>query len=166
MVKDLILVRHAEAAETMAGVKDIERELTAKGYRDAPRIGRYLHEQGFYPDMMISSTAQRARATAELLAEQLKFELDQISYAEDLYNASVRTLLGIVNEAQPGWNKLVLVGHNPAISYLSEYLTGEDTGNMEPAAFVHLQFELDDWSLVSAQTGVCIAHKTPDNTIF
>jgi phosphohistidine phosphatase len=166
MVRDLILVRHAEAVDGMTGVKDIERELTSKGYRDAPRIGRYLYEQGFFPDMMLSSTAQRARATAELLAEQLKYELDHIGFHEDLYNASVRTLLNIVNEGKSNWNKMILVGHNPAISYLSEYLTGGDTGNMVPAAFVHLQFELDDWAQVSAQTGVCISYKTPENTIF
>lgn len=166
MVKDLILVRHAEAAGAMTGVKDIERELTAKGYRDAPRVGRYLHEQGFFPDAIYCSTAVRARATAELLAEQLKFELDQITYLEDLYNASIRTLLSTVNKVPANRDKVMLVGHNPAISYLSEYLTGEAIGSMEPAAFAHLQFNLEDWALVSAQTGSCITYKTPVNTIF
>jgi len=166
MVKDLILVRHAEAAQVNASVKDIERELTAKGYRDAPRVGRYLHENAFFPDMILSSNALRAKSTAELLAEQLKYELNQISYDEELYNASVRMLLTAVNAAEASWNKILLVGHNPAISYLAEYLTGDEIGNMEPAAFVHVQFELDDWSAVSENSGNCLAYKTPENTIF
>jgi phosphohistidine phosphatase len=166
MVKDLILVRHAEAAQAVTGVKDIERELTAKGYRDAPRVGRYLHENAFFPDMIISSTALRAKSTAELLAEQLKYELNQISYDEDLYNASIRTLLSAVNASKATLNKLLLVGHNPALSYLAEYLTGDEIGNMEPAAFAHIQFKLDDWSAISENTGTCLAYKTPENTIF
>ena len=166
MVKNLILVRHAEATEGGAGVKDIERELTAKGHRDAPRIGRYFYENQILPDMILSSSAQRARSTAELMAEQLKYELNQISYVDELYNASVRTLLSTINQGDDAWSILVLVGHNPAISYLSEYLSGEPIGSMDPASYVQIEFEADSWQEVSQNSGRFIIYQTPENTIF
>jgi phosphohistidine phosphatase len=166
MVKNLILVRHAEASEPAGGVKDIERELTAKGYRDAPRIGRYLFEQGIHPDMITSSIARRAQTTAELMAEQLKYELHKIDHNEELYNASVRTLLTHVNEADDSWNTLLVVGHNPAISYLAEYLSGEEVGSMAPAGFAHIQFSVQSWEVVSKDLGQLMAYHTPENIIF
>lgn len=166
MVRNLILVRHAEATQGGAGAKDIERELTAKGHRDAPRIGRYFYENQILPDMILCSTAQRAQSTAELMAEQLKYELSQLSYVEELYNASVRTLLSTVNQADDTWNTLLLVGHNPAISYLSEYLSGEAIGSMEPGGYVQMEFEVDSWKEVSQDSGKFIIYQTPENTIF
>lgn len=166
MVKKLFLGRHAESAEAVAGIKDIERDLTAKGYRDAPRVGKYLFEQNLLPDAVISSTAQRAKATAELMAEQLKYELHKIDFSEDLYNASVRTLLRIINEAQNTWSNLILVAHNPAISYLAEYLSRENIGSIVPGGMVILSFEIDSWEEVSEANGTLDLYVQPDQIIF
>lgn len=166
MVKNLFLVRHAEATQNTAGVKDIERELTAKGYRDAPRIGRYFSENQIFPDMILCSSAVRAQSTAELMAEQLKYETNRIDYSEELYNASVRSLLAAINDADDAWNTLIVVGHNPAISYLSEYLSGEAIGSMDTAGYVRIEFEINSWQEVSQDSGTFILYQTPENTII
>ncbi|WPP50252.1 SixA phosphatase family protein [Catalinimonas niigatensis] len=166
MVKNLFLVRHAESSEAVAGIKDIERELTAKGYRDAPRLGRYLFELNIHPDAMFSSNAQRARATAELMAEQLKYEIHKIEFSEDLYNASVRTLLRIINEAKDDWHTLIIIAHNPAVSYLAEYLSREAIGNIVPGGVVNLTFEIEGWKEVSEGTGKLLSTIDPENIIF
>jgi phosphohistidine phosphatase len=166
MVKKLFLGRHAESAEAVAGIKDIERDLTAKGYRDAPRVGKYLFEQNLLPDAMISSNAQRAKATAELMAEQLRYEIHKIDFSEDLYNASVRTLLRIINEAQNTWSSLILVAHNPAISYLAEYLSRENIGSIVPGGMVILNFEISSWEEVSEANGKLDLYIQPDQIIF
>lgn len=166
MVKKLFLGRHAESAEAVAGIKDIERDLTAKGYRDAPRVGRYLFEQNLLPDAMLASSAQRAQATAELMAEQLKFELNKITFSEDLYNASVRTLLSQINGAQNTWGNLYIIAHNPAISYLSEYLTRENIGSIVPGGMVILSFDIDGWEEVSEGNARLMSYLQPDQIIF
>lgn len=166
MVKNLFLVRHAESSEAVAGIKDIERELTAKGYRDAPRVGRYLFELNIHPGAMLCSSAQRARVTAELMAEQLKYELHKIDFSDDLYNASVRTLLRIINELKDSWDNVIIIAHNPAVSYLAEYLSGEAIGNIVPAGTVNLTFEVEQWKEVSEGTGKLITYTTPESIIF
>ncbi len=162
MVKNLFLVRHAEAAEANANQRDVERELTAKGYRDAPRVGRYLFEQQLQPSIIWSSNAQRAMATAELVAEQMKYDTLKIKTSEDIYHASVRSLLQLINEQKDAHDQVLIVGHNPAISYLAEYLTGEEIGDMMPCGVVHVTFEVEKWAEVSQDTGKMAYYLTPD----
>ena len=152
MVKHLILVRHAEAAAAVPGQKDHDRPLTAQGYQDAARVGRYGYEQYWNLDIILSSDALRTRTTAELIAEQLRFDLSNIVFREELYQASVRSMLQEINQQPDYCQQLMLVGHNPIISYLVEYLTGQETLNMVPAGIVGLTFNLRQWTMVSKQT--------------
>jgi len=163
MVKKLILVRHAQATSPNNSIKDIERELTAQGYRDAPRIGRALYEEQQLPDIILSSTARRAQNTAELIAEQLKFERHRIILNDNLYNASVRTLLTEINSVSPETNCLMLIGHNPAISYLAEYLSGQEIGTMEAGGVVLLSLDISTWQEASQGNAVFLKYQTPHN---
>ena len=152
MVKHLILVRHAEAATAVPGQKDHERPLTTQGYQDAARVGRYGHEQHWSLDIILSSDALRTRTTAKLIAEQLRFDLSRIVFREELYQASVRSMLQEINQQPDHCQQLMLVGHNPTISYLVEYLTRQETLNMAPAGVVGLTFNFGQWATVSKQT--------------
>lgn len=143
--KNLYLVRHAEATELGAGQKDIDRALTPTGYQDAPRIGRYLYLHECYPDLIISSDAIRAQTTAMLLAEQLKFERHKIQYTEEIYKASVRSLLGIINQQRDTYTQVIIVGHNPVLTYLAEYLTKKEIGSVVPCGVVHLACKAESW---------------------
>lgn len=166
MAKTLLLVRHAEAAEANANQRDAERELTPKGYRDAPRIGRYLFDKQVLPHVIWSSTAQRALATSELIAEQLKFDTLKIKTSVDIYQASVRSLLQLVNEQKEQHEQVLIVGHNPAITYLAEYLTGEEIGDMVPCGVVYVSFAVDEWGQISQDTGTLEAYLQPDHLTF
>lgn len=143
--KTLFLVRHAEATEAGARQKDIDRPLTPTGYQDAPRIGRYLYLQECQPNLIISSDAIRAQTTAMLLAEQLKYERYKIQYTEDIYKASVRSLLALINGQKDVHAQVMFVGHNPVISYLTEYLTKEEIGSIHPCGVVRLSCDAESW---------------------
>ena len=70
-MKTLFLVRHAKANPPQQGLPDHDRVLNDRGRRDAPEMGRRLAQRGLRPDLVITSTAARARATAHLLAAEL-----------------------------------------------------------------------------------------------
>ena len=165
MVKHLILVRHAEAATASPDQKDYDRPLTAQGYQDAARVGRYGHVQHWSLDVIISSTALRAQTTAELIAEQLHFDLSRITFREELYQASVRSMLQEINQQPDHCQQLMLVGHNPAVSYLVEYLTGRDTLSIAPAGVVGLTFDVEQWTMVSKQTATLVYALRPADLI-
>ena len=150
---DLFLIRHAEAYERESGGKDIERGLTSDGIQNATRTGYFFKQNGIQPEMMISSPAVRARETAILIAEQLKYETSQIHYNDLLYEASVRNLLMAITNLKSSWSQVFIIAHNPSISYIAEYITQAESGSVVPAGFAQIHFPFEDWSQVSEATG-------------
>jgi len=165
MPRFLYLMRHAQSADKQPSFMDKERELTSKGIRDALQIGAYLLQQKYFPDLILSSTAFRAKSTAALLVDALKLMPDKIQLEEELYTASVRTFLELANQIDDTFNTVMCVGHNPVISYLVEYLTKAEIGDVPPAGLVIIQFNVLHWKEISQGTGVVTAFLTPEQLI-
>lgn len=152
MGKTLILIRHGKSDWSEGGQKDFDRELNHRGHSDAPRMGGKLFEMNLKPDLIVSSPARRTTLTTEYICEQIKYPFDEVDFQEDIYEASVRTLLKVVNELDNKHSTVVIVGHNPGFSYLAEYLTGSVIGNIPTCGLVELNIELDKWELISQNT--------------
>jgi phosphohistidine phosphatase len=163
MVKTLIFMRHAKSDWSIGGQKDFDRTLNNRGLGDAPRMGRRLLELGVKPDLVLSSPAVRAKTTAEYVSEQLGYNIDTIIYDDEIYEASVRSLLAVVNKIEDNVHSVVIFGHNPTHTYLAEYLTKEAIGNIPTAGAVCIEFELDSWKLVSEATGKMKWFEYPKN---
>ena len=161
MVKTLYLVRHAKTEQGSYDQSDFSRLLKPRGMRDATLVGDKLKEDGHTLDLLISSTAARAQETADILASQMGYDVDKIHLNDELYMASVRTFLQTINQLKPEWDNVMMVGHNPIITYLGEYLTDEEVGDMPTGAVMIIQFESDDWGLVSQRTGSLKYYLTP-----
>ena len=153
MGKTLIFMRHAKSDWSIPGQKDFDRILNNRGFNDAPRMGRRLMEMGIKPDLVISSPAIRAKTTAEYVCEQLKYDIESINYNDEVYEASVRSLLIIINNISDDHNCVIIFGHNPTHTYLAEYLTKEVIGNIPTCGAVCVEFEFDSWKLISEGTG-------------
>ncbi|MEO1054211.1 MAG: histidine phosphatase family protein [Bacteroidota bacterium] len=162
MSKHLYLLRHAQTKEKQTGQSDFDRELTSIGLQNANRMGINFSNKNIQPDIIISSQAKRAKTTSKIIAEQIRYNPDKIHFNEEIYNASIRTLLQVVNQMKDEWNSVILVGHNPAITYLAEYLTNEEIGDMSTCGFVVIEFPFDEWQLVSEGNGNFITYEYPD----
>ena len=68
-MKTLLMLRHAKSSWKDGSLSDHDRPLNERGKRDAPRMGQILKEQALVPELIISSTAKRARKTAAKMAE-------------------------------------------------------------------------------------------------
>jgi phosphohistidine phosphatase len=153
----LYLMRHAQSADKQLGQADKERELTPIGVREAIHIGAQLKDFKFFPDKIVSSTATRAKQTSELVAEKE----EQLVYEEELYQASVRTFLAQINQFEETDQKILCVGHNPTISYLAEYLTKAEIGDLPTAGVVIIQFNIP-WKMVGEGNGELIKTLTAE----
>jgi len=149
MQYQLFLLRHAKSDWSTQGQKDFDRELAPRGNLDAPRMGRKLYELGVSPDLIIASTAIRAKYTAQYIAEQLKFDTEKIEFNEEIYEASLRTLLHVINNLPEETKKVMLVGHNPGLTYLAEFLTKKEIGTIPTCGVVSLEFNVDSWAEIS-----------------
>lgn len=152
MVKKIYLLRHAETFQLTGNQKDIDRELTATGFRDAVLIGKFMAGKSWIPDAIYSSSAQRANDTTHLVAEQLNYSSSKINYMEELYQATTRVLINIINQFNEEEDAVLVVGHNPHLSYLVELLTGEEIGALDPGGLVKLTAETDQWPSISSGT--------------
>jgi phosphohistidine phosphatase len=117
----LILLRHAKS--DWPDVPDRDRPLAKRGRRDAPRIGRWLHEHGYQPDVVVVSDAARTRQTWDLVAPELG-ESPAVHFEPRAYAASSLTLLYLAQELPARYRTALLIGHNPGLSELATSLAG------------------------------------------
>ncbi|MER5935593.1 histidine phosphatase family protein [Streptomyces sp. NPDC002054] len=123
----LVLLRHAKSAWP-DNVPDHDRPLAPRGRRDAPVAGRLLRELGCVPDLVICSTARRARETWDLAAEELAAPVP-VRYDQRTYGADPDELTAVLREVDDRVGVALLVGHNPGIEDLAASLTGEAEGD-------------------------------------
>ncbi|WP_266367482.1 SixA phosphatase family protein [Tellurirhabdus rosea] len=161
MKKILYLVRHAKAEDRTAFQRDHDRELVSEGIMAAARVGRHLSEKGIRPDLLISSTAIRARDTGKVVAEQLHLDPEAIRLDEHLFDGGPKAYLAALNQLDEQPQSVMLFGHNPDISYFAEYLTHADVGSMSKGAVAAIEFENLQWAEVSGRTGRLLFSVSP-----
>jgi len=152
LLKTLFLVRHAKSSWKDTSLPDLLRPLNKRGRRDAPAMGRRLVGRGIEVELVLSSPAMRAQQTAEALAEELLYPWDEIVTEESLYEADGDEILAVI-EVQDDWvDSLMVVGHNPGLTSLANYLGRVDIENVPTSGVVELRYDVLSWSMI-ASTG-------------
>ena len=158
----LILLRHAKS--DWPDVPDRDRPLAKRGRRDAPVIGRWLHDHGYLPDTVICSAARRTRQTWDLVAPELGGS-PSVTFEPRAYAASAMTLLYLVRELPAASRTALLIGHNPGIEELATSLTeppdGDAPGLRFPTAAVAILEFAGAWADLAPATARLLAFTTP-----
>jgi phosphohistidine phosphatase len=157
-VRTLLLMRHAKSDWTADYGADHDRPLNQRGVRSADVMGRVLTEEGEEPDLIITSTAVRARSTAQIAARAGGWECE-IVLEPRLYGSGADMVVQVAAEAAPV-NRLMLVGHQPTWSILVSVLTGDQV-EMKTATVASIGFDIDDWSEVVSARGTVDAVYQP-----
>lgn len=159
MTRSLYVLRHAKAEDTAAG-GDHARALKGRGRRAAQLVGRYLTRLEEAPELVLCSSAVRARDTAETAREAGAWKAP-IDLRGGIYEAGAETLrleLGSVpNEVQ----RLLLVGHQPGLGLLIALFTGSEPA-FPTAALARLDFESETWSELAPRSGHLCWLVTPE----
>jgi phosphohistidine phosphatase len=146
--RQLIVLRHAKS--DWPDVPDRDRPLAKRGRRDAPRIGRWLREHGYQPDVVVCSDARRARQTWDLVAPELGGS-PAVRFEPRAYAASAQTLLYLAQELPSQDGTALFIGHNPGLSELASELVAPTANGPRPhlslptAAVAVLEFQ-GDWA--------------------
>ncbi|MGH3541458.1 MAG: SixA phosphatase family protein [Mycobacterium sp.] len=126
--RTLVLLRHAKSAYP-DGVADHDRPLAPRGIREAGLAGEWLHANLPAIDLVLCSSATRARLTL------LRSGVDAPArYVERLYGAGPETVLDEINAVADDVMTLLVVGHEPATSAVAVGLSGDDTNTAALAA--------------------------------
>ena len=116
-------------------------------------MGRVLADEGLVPDLIISSTAVRARRTAELAIEAGDWDAELV-LDRSLYDEGPRGVLE-AGASAPDVSSVMLVGHQPTWSMLVSALTGE-RADMKTAAVAVIELDLDSWAGLPGASGTLI----------
>lgn len=160
MSKSLHIIRHAKS-DWSNECADFDRGLNKRGYADAKLIGEYLQANNYLLEQVFCSTARRARVTLEELNRYLEIPSDNIQYIDALYLASRSTLFGFVENIDNEFNNVALIGHNPGLTELSYYLSGDYLQNLPTCGVYSIYFDVDDWQAVSCDSGSTTKYITP-----
>jgi phosphohistidine phosphatase len=144
-MKHLTIVRHAKSSWKDAASSDFERPLNARGERDAPEMGRRLAARSPAPDRILSSSAARARRTAEVLAREIGCDPGQIEFRETLYLAGTSELMAAIESLDDTWEHVLFVGHNPGLSELLNLLADAHLDELPTCGVAELELALDSW---------------------
>lgn len=149
-MKTLLVMRHGKSDWNAEYDRDHERPLNPRGIRSAEAMGRVLSEEGMAPQLVITSSAVRARTTAHLAAKSGEWECD-IRIEPRLYGSGVDAAMEAAAEVESS-DPLMLVGHQPTWSMLVTTLTGEQA-DVKTATVVVVEFDMSDWSDIATNQG-------------
>jgi phosphohistidine phosphatase len=121
-VSRLYLLRHAKSSWKDASLDDHDRPLAGRGRKASKAIGRYLRDHDIEPELVLCSSAKRARQTLERLGPagvDARIE-------PELYGAGAHDLLERLHAVPEAVTSVMLIGHNPGMQQLAFLLAGLD----------------------------------------
>ncbi len=158
-IKTLLLLRHGKSSWKDASLRDFDRPLKKRGKQAAEAMGRELLRRGLRLDLLLSSAARRAQQTAKRVGRSTGYS-GVIVTEQALYFSGVRRHLDVVAHIDATCGCVLLVGHNPDLEDLVEYLTG-DAVVLPTAGLVGIDLAIDSWSAVAKTAGTLLFGVTP-----
>jgi phosphohistidine phosphatase len=156
-MKRIYLLRHAKSSWKDTSLPDHDRPLAGRGRRAAKAIARHMREHGIEPELVLCSTARRARETLELIEPALDTRAVHVEH--DLYAASAPALLERLRTVPDTVESVLLIGHNPGLQELALDLArsgsaaGELGAKYPTAALATLAFPASSWQRLDRGTG-------------
>lgn len=159
-MKTLYLLRHAKSSWDDASLPDRDRPLEARGERDAARMSKRWSQRIEKPDLILSSPAARAFATAKIVARGLGYRIKDIAIDERLYATTVSTVLDIIEALHDNLGRVLLVGHNPGFVDLAHHFDSGVT-HMPTCALAEFRFDARSWGGIGRARPLCTIVDSP-----
>lgn len=151
-MKTLMLMRHGKSSWKNGQIDDHERPLKKRGRKDTKRVAKWIAKKGLTPDLILCSSAVRARQTVEVIHKALAYE-GETRICQDLYEAEPQDYVAILKLLDDRYKKVLIVAHNPAIETYLRHID-EDIQSVPTAGLGYLTLTLDSWQALSLQTMV------------
>jgi len=161
-MKELIIVRHAKSDWGTEFLKDVDRHLSERGYRDAYLLSEWYAKNKTNPDQLIASTGTRATSTAFIFARSMHYDMKNFKLEEKIFEANLETLLSAVKSLDEEKNSVMLFGHNPALTNLCNYLSDDLFFDEIPTCgIVSYKLNTKSWSELERKKGAINYYQFP-----
>jgi phosphohistidine phosphatase len=115
----ITLLRHGRAEPADAYPEDYERPLTHRGCIEVQEMASRLVKRNLIPDLILVSPAERAWATAEIIATACELDDKQVQCARELYLATPEKTWKLLAQRPASLHHVMICGHNPGLSALA-----------------------------------------------
>ena len=144
-MKTITFLRHSKSSWDY-NLDDIDRPLNNSGVVKIKKVAELSKVQFINSDIIFSSSAARAIHTSLILTRCLSINSNRISICEDLYTFEFNEVLNFINKIENKYSEVVLVGHNPAYTEISNYFSENKILNLPTARWFSLKFDSTSWS--------------------
>lgn len=160
-MKKLVLIRHAKSSWKFSELTDLQRPLKKRGLTDAALMGRVLKDLSIMPDAIITSPAVRAKNTARLIAKEILYDEKKIKRQSSIYMESKSKLIDAIKAIKDDYNTVYVVGHNPGLTDVANFFTGESVDNIPTSGVFGIEFECNTWREVEKEKGKKLFFEVP-----
>jgi len=149
-MKTLLLMRHAKSSWKHEDITDHERPLNKRGKKDAPLMGKLIFEKELMPQLILSSSALRARLTVNAIIESANHQ-GEVEFLDDFYMAEPAVYLEKLRSLPDDLERVMIVGHNPGLEGLLQILS-QQVESLPTCAIAYLILPIKDWSELNEDT--------------
>ncbi len=160
-MKKLILARHAKSSWDNPDITDFERPLNERGHRDAAHLAAVVSKLIEKPDIIYSSPAMRAATTCKYFAQAFAIPETEIRFEKNIYNGDMRYLAKFISNLPDKFNTVMIFGHNPDITSLYSYFSGDYIDNIPTCGVFAIEFDIEKWAAVQDENGRVLFLETP-----
>lgn len=151
-MKTITLMRHAKSSWEDAQLGDRSRPLIQKGIDRTHKAIKHLKNEGFSPDIILTSPALRAWETAQIMAESFEIESEYFRKEPRIYTADADDFYDFCFDLPESCSHVLIVGHNPAISMFAHKFPDTKINFLPTSGMASIEFEADKWEEVPAST--------------
>tara|TARA_Y100000385_G_scaffold290190_1_gene362341 strand:+ start:3527 stop:4015 length:489 start_codon:yes stop_codon:yes gene_type:complete len=144
-MKTITFLRHSKSSWDL-NVSDIDRPLNEFGIEKIKKVAISCKEHFLNSEIIYTSSANRATHTCSILTRYLDVKFDRIRICRDLYTFDFNEVFKFVNKIDNRYSNVVLVGHNPAFTDISNYFSENKILNLPTARWFSLKFDSTSWS--------------------
>jgi phosphohistidine phosphatase len=153
-MKNLLVMRHAKSSWKDHDIPDHDRPLKKRGEKDAEKMGKMLKDKDLTPDLILSSTAARAKQTAKIVHAASKCKHDVVNVKE-LYMAEPSNILEAIVRHAKKEDTIMVIGHNPGMEAFVQILTGK-VETLPTASIAYITAKIENWKKLGEQDEVTL----------
>lgn len=145
-MKTVYIVRHGKAVPASANAADFDRMLTDTGVARTCRVALFMAESKPVIDQIISSPAERAYATALIIADKLGYPANKIVTEEKIFSGDEKDILNLIEDLDDTVNSVMVVGHNPVITMVANHFANPKLDSLPTTGVVSVNLETEKWA--------------------
>jgi phosphohistidine phosphatase len=159
-MRELILIRHAKSDWSNPLLDDFERPLNKRGSKNAPFMAKILKKEIQKPDLIISSPSFRTKLTLEYFLKEFEYK-GEVIFEKSIYEAPFENLLKVIKNVDDKYKTIFLIGHNPGLNDLANFLLGSFEDNIPTSGVLKIDFDTNSWKNISKDNSKLIFFKYP-----